>query len=519
MAFPTAYEDSDADDEYERSVVSPPLVTDSETSPTDSDPPSTENTPTLYGHMGDDKSPRNLISDWSTEECADYVSSLGLSQYADAFLDNEIVGEALIALKHDELKELGMNSVGHRLTLLKSVYDIKIKQDVPIDAEHYVPLSADTGMQDAVATQEDIARIIQSIKIRDERIVQAEQELHRVSEEYRRLREELLPLFRIVKDKSQPLPIHPPELEIHEQLGMHMREKQGLSRKYSHKQLMLGSTPKNASPTHVPPSIQEGKAYGEGPGIDPSPAALAASSHLNATMNNTSGSQPSTSPGQPPLNIPSPTSPPSYTDALSQSPIIPRSNQQQQPPPSSSRSNFSGSTDDTLLPTSSYPQIESRHHPMPMPLAPRGRVKAPDGAGREGGGGGGASGGAAGGNTIRPPEVFKSFRVSMEDPCYKVLPAALKQYDISGDWKQYALYIVYGDEERCLELDEKPLILFKQLDREGRKPMFMLRKMAEGHNAAGGGGPGGGGQPGSAGLVLPGSGGSTRGATLPGGVL
>ncbi len=380
--------------------------------------------------------------------------------------------------------------------------------------------AADTGMQDAVATQEDIARIIQSIKIRDERIVQAEQELHRVSEEYRRLREELLPLFRIVKDKSQPLPIHPPELDNHEQFGMHGREKQGLSRKYSHKQLMLGSTPKNASPTHVPPSIQEGKPYSEGAGIDPSAAALAASSHLNASMNNAGGSQPSTSPGQPP-NIPSPTSPPSYGDTLSQSPIIPRSNQQQ-PPPSSSRSNFGGSTfggstDDTVLPTSSYPHVDSRHHPMPMPLAPRGRVKVPEGAGGGGGGGGGVV--AAGGNTIRTPEVFKSFRVSMEDPCYKVLPAALKQYDISGDWKQYALYIVYGDEERCLELDEKPLILFKQLDREGRKPMFMLRKIAEGHNAAGGGGAGGSGQPGSAGLVLPGSGGSTRAPTLPGGVL
>lgn len=91
MAFPTAYEDSDADDEYERSVVSPPLVTDSETSPTDSDPPSTENTPTLYGQLGDDKSPRNIITDWSAEECAEYVSSLGLSQYADAFLGEKIL--------------------------------------------------------------------------------------------------------------------------------------------------------------------------------------------------------------------------------------------------------------------------------------------------------------------------------------------------------------------------------------------------------------------------------------------
>ena len=87
-------------------------------------------------------------------------------------------------------------------------------------------------------------------------------------------------------------------------------------------------------------------------------------------------------------------------------------------------------------------------------------------------------------------EIFKSFRVSMEDPCEKVLPAALKKYNIIADWKNYALYIVYGDQERCLGLKEKPLILFKQLDKEGRKPMFMLRRHAaplEGHSGPTGG--------------------------------
>ena len=54
--------------------------------------------------------------------------------------ENEIVGEALIALKHDELKEMGIASVGHRLTILKNVYETKVKQDVPVDPDHYIPL-------------------------------------------------------------------------------------------------------------------------------------------------------------------------------------------------------------------------------------------------------------------------------------------------------------------------------------------------------------------------------------------
>jgi hypothetical protein len=86
-------------------------------------------------------------------------------------------------------------------------------------------------------------------------------------------------------------------------------------------------------------------------------------------------------------------------------------------------------------------------------------------------------------------EIFKSFRVSMEDPCYKVLPAALRKYNINAPWEQYALYIVYGDNERCLGMEEKPLILFKQLDKEGKKPMFMLRKIAQNVDLQVGDGP------------------------------
>lgn len=45
-----------------------------------------------------------------------------------------------MALLHEDLKEMGIGSVGHRLTILKSVYEIKVKQDVMIDSDHYVPL-------------------------------------------------------------------------------------------------------------------------------------------------------------------------------------------------------------------------------------------------------------------------------------------------------------------------------------------------------------------------------------------
>lgn len=58
----------------------------------------------------------------------------------DISTEHSIVGESLIALKHDELKEMGIASVGHRLTILKQVYEVKVEQDVPVEADDYVPL-------------------------------------------------------------------------------------------------------------------------------------------------------------------------------------------------------------------------------------------------------------------------------------------------------------------------------------------------------------------------------------------
>jgi len=81
------HEDSDADDEYERSqVASPTLPLDYTNSPTDSEHPSSERTPTNYTHAGGrHRSPTGLITQWSAQQCAEYVASLGLPQYGKAF--------------------------------------------------------------------------------------------------------------------------------------------------------------------------------------------------------------------------------------------------------------------------------------------------------------------------------------------------------------------------------------------------------------------------------------------------
>ena len=42
---------------------------------------------------------------------------------------------------------------------------------------------------------------------------------------------------------------------------------------------------------------------------------------------------------------------------------------------------------------------------------------------------------------------LKSFKVSLDDPAWKVLPAALKKYKINNDdWQNYAMFICYGSQ-------------------------------------------------------------------------
>ena len=40
---------------------------------------------------------------------------------------------------------------------------------------------------------------------------------------------------------------------------------------------------------------------------------------------------------------------------------------------------------------------------------------------------------------------LKSFKVSLDDPAWKVLPAAMRKYKIDDDdWQNYAMFICYG---------------------------------------------------------------------------
>lgn len=323
QAGDTGYDsDAEADDEFERSVFTSPTLPagydDGDDHPSDSedghdtDLDGEEMTPTTDVHHSSHASPTGKITQWTEMQVGDWVSSLApsLRGYRDAFIDEGVDGQALMALHHDELRELGVQSVGHRLTILKAVYERKIGSGVKIEDGDYVPLSAEGEKADMSATQDDIARVIESIRLRDQRIIAAETELKalktdldRIFEENRKLREETLPIMRLVKDQRTPLPdpaggtIPSPRDFADQKENQSLapaKESKGssLSRKFSTKKLFLGSAPKQPSPTHpVQPTHQPSKSPAPpdvrddaGTHLEASAAATAASNHLTASF-------------------------------------------------------------------------------------------------------------------------------------------------------------------------------------------------------------------------------------------
>jgi hypothetical protein len=59
---------------------------------------------------------------WATAmDVAEWLRGLGLEQYGPAFRDNHVDGEVLRRLTTEDLRELGVASIGHRRRLLDAV--------------------------------------------------------------------------------------------------------------------------------------------------------------------------------------------------------------------------------------------------------------------------------------------------------------------------------------------------------------------------------------------------------------
>ncbi|KAK9448459.1 uncharacterized protein V1518DRAFT_395387 [Limtongia smithiae] len=374
--------------------------------------------------------PPNVLY-WDTADVAVFLEHrLGLPQYAPTFVENDITGEVLIHLSHEFLLDLDVQSVGHRLQILKAVYNLKIAQDLPIDPGEFVPLAL--AEQDAERDSVDIDRLMKSLEVRDRRIMLAEQEIKRLMDNYARLREDLLPIFKMVKE-SKPLPMPDPmagsrRAQNPATLGS-VGGGAGGGGAVRHSMFMPSLNPISPITASFPTSIAEQTTQ---------PIAI------NGSTNGTSASD--SQPGSPPVYH---SSPPTVTQLQLQQQYRARL-------PSGAPSIASPLT---FLSGPSTPSFASPSSPPAVSTIPT-VTSTPS-------------------SSSSLPEAFKNFKLKLDDPCYKVLPAVLKGHRINADWRQYALLVCVGDQERVLGMDERPLAVFKELQDAGQQPVFMLRAVQD----------------------------------------
>jgi hypothetical protein len=65
--------------------------------------------------------PSKAVKLWTVVDVGDWLASIGLTAYRPVFAENEIAGEHLLDLDKGDLKELGVTTLGHRMTIVKGL--------------------------------------------------------------------------------------------------------------------------------------------------------------------------------------------------------------------------------------------------------------------------------------------------------------------------------------------------------------------------------------------------------------
>ena len=58
---------------------------------------------------------------WSCAHVCDWLASIGMAEHGDLFRENDIRGSNLLSLTKEDLRELGVKKLGHRMTITNEV--------------------------------------------------------------------------------------------------------------------------------------------------------------------------------------------------------------------------------------------------------------------------------------------------------------------------------------------------------------------------------------------------------------
>ncbi|KAK4684078.1 protein STE50, partial [Tremellales sp. Uapishka_1] len=392
-------------------------------------------------------SPGLSLLDWDEAAVHSYLRDLGLAQYEELIYEHGITGDVLSVMDHSALQDLGMESLGHRISVLRAIWELKKEQGIDIAEDDWRPKDEVVEMQTPQPMPVvNVDRLWDMLMEQHERLMNLERDHSR--------------LLAALEDNGIHVPVpSSPEGELRGIPGIEVNHENGEGGLRRQTSMRWRDFSGKSSDGEEGGEATNSKATRRASALFPSSlASSTVSSNPPLTSDSTSSTfqdsfTPTTTSASYPFDSPSNTGhpvpvhstkpqPPPFTRLISGSSILPSN---PSPPP--------GSTP----PPPSLPSSGSSKASQPAAPSAQAKSSAKDAA----------------------HSAAKSFRVTLEDPCWKVLPAALKKYKINDDWKMYALFICFGNTERCLSYDEKPLMLFQQLKERGNKPVFMLRHIKD----------------------------------------
>ena len=101
------------------------------------------------------------VRHWTLSDVSLWLQSMDMACYAEAFESNRIDGEALVLMDEAALKDIGVASIGHRVSLLDAIYQMKIAHNIPFEPGDWVPQELEPP------TYQDMTQLLRE---RDERI-------------------------------------------------------------------------------------------------------------------------------------------------------------------------------------------------------------------------------------------------------------------------------------------------------------------------------------------------------------
>ena len=455
-------------------------------------------------------SPTVHVNHWSESQVADWLSTIGLSKYSKDFTNNGISGEVLVLLDDDALRDIGVATVGQRLSLLAAIYRLKLQFGIPIQEGDWVPKSLEhnDGFSSAAGVTSS-PYLTSLLRQRDDRIRMLESHIYKLADYLSRFQQDFAGVCRHVGVKA-PSAEAPISLVPHSRSGdLHGHSHtpsdgsaHSLSAFGSHSDATSSATshpidsptgrnmPSVASPSRSGFASQASNNYHPGSGFKP-PTLISGRTDANGTapITPTTGQASASAQSAFAVNSGAEISPTQSTPSATPTTGVPTggSSFSIHGPTGAISNNSPTRRNATGAHTSQPSSSLTSGFPTSATTTPASLKHAANaGSGSDGSRQAmtlgsttksGVNGGSSSSSSDNNP--YKSFRVTLDDPCHKVLPAALKKYKIIDDWRMYALFICYGNTERCLSYDEKPLLLFQKLKENNQSPVFMLRHIRD----------------------------------------